>query len=224
LIDFGLTIPVERQGKKPRWNVEESDALFKHRVGAGEQEVEIDEDSLFLEDLPGGTPAYMAPEVLEDPSLVDGRADLYGLGATLYHAATGHPPYTGETMEQVLYQQKNQLPAPITQFNADFPDELSELILQLLAQQPSGRPRSSKLCLNKLQRLEDPSSVPTYKPTPGPAPSASSSASGVVVAAVAPPPEVEQKAGFWLGLAIGVVAGMVLTFVVYFMGLLPPVD
>ena len=236
LIDFGLAVPLEA-GKKsgPAWATTQTNAIFKNRVGTssgghpalatsgsgralaqsgsahGESTGLGTEEELFLDDLPGGTPAYMAPEVLEDPALVDGRADLYSLGATLYHAATGHPPYTGESMEQVLYQQKNERPAPIHQFNADFPEELSELILQLLADEPEARPRSVKLCLNKLQRLEDPAALPSLRPDLTPV--------------SAPPREVVVvKAGtqnFVLGFAAGALFGMGLVFILYVQGILP---
>ena len=236
LIDFGLAVPIEA-GKKsgPAWATTQTNAIFKHRVGAssgGFQALsasssgsgrlaqsgsahgsELGDDELFLEDLPGGTPAFMAPEVLEDPAMIDGRADLYSFGATLYFAATGHPPYTGESMEQVLYQQNNERPAPIRQFNADFPEELSELINQLLADEPEIRPRSAKLCLNKLARMDDPGAVPSLRPEQA-APAVAPVVQQVVV----------HKGGatnFLLGFAAGSLFGMGTLFMLYVGGLLP---
>ena len=224
LIDFGLAIPADAARKRgPAWGNRETSALFKHRVGAASSGShvalsasssglgDVDDDELFVEDLPGGTPAYMAPEVLEEPLGVDGRCDLYSLGASLYHAATGHPPYTGETMEQVLYQQKNERPAPIRQFNADFPEELEQLILSLLADEPDLRPRTAKLCLNKLQRIEDPAAVPNVRPDAAPV-------------AAAPQVVVRREGGatnFVIGFAAGTLFGGGGLFVLYFTGLLP---
>jgi len=49
-----------------------------------------------------GTPEFMAPEQARDPTAVDGRADLYALGATLYFALTGKPPVEGRTTLEIL--------------------------------------------------------------------------------------------------------------------------
>jgi len=49
-----------------------------------------------------GTPYYMAPEQATDSSSVDHRADIYSLGATLYHAVTGTVPFDGATAPEVL--------------------------------------------------------------------------------------------------------------------------
>jgi serine/threonine-protein kinase len=49
-----------------------------------------------------GTPDYMAPEQVRGESALDGRCDVYGLGATLYHMLTGAPPYVGGTREEVM--------------------------------------------------------------------------------------------------------------------------
>ncbi|MBZ0090269.1 MAG: serine/threonine protein kinase, partial [Thermoanaerobaculia bacterium] len=44
-----------------------------------------------------GTPHYISPEQVQGRRDIDGRADIYSLGATLYHLATGHTPYTGSS-------------------------------------------------------------------------------------------------------------------------------
>ena len=49
-----------------------------------------------------GTPYYIAPEQAKDASSVDHRVDIYSLGATIYHLATGSVPYSGTSAMAVL--------------------------------------------------------------------------------------------------------------------------
>ena len=55
-------------------------------------------------EFPMGTPAYMAPEQVQNSSKVDVRADIYSLGCTLYHLLTGRPPFIADTLNQVMEQ------------------------------------------------------------------------------------------------------------------------
>src|SRR5262249_50300653 len=49
-----------------------------------------------------GTPLYMSPEQAQCATDVDGRADLYSVGAILFECLSGRPPHTGETYEQII--------------------------------------------------------------------------------------------------------------------------
>lgn len=75
-----------------------------------------------------GSPEYLAPEQMQSASSVDFRADLYGLGATLYYLVTGvPPPVLALSCESTLH------------FPDDVPPELQQIILKLLATNPDDR-------------------------------------------------------------------------------------
>jgi hypothetical protein len=85
-----------------------------------------------------GTPHYMSPEQVEGTPL-DGRADLYSLGATLYHLVTGELPYTGTSALQVCMKHVTApLPSPRAR-NPAVPAELEGVIRRLMAKRPADR-------------------------------------------------------------------------------------
>lgn len=84
-----------------------------------------------------GTPAYMAPEQARNGP-VDRRADVYGLGATLYHLVTGQPPFAGPhdvAVQRVL----NDPPVPPRKLRRGIPSELEAIILKCLEKDPARR-------------------------------------------------------------------------------------
>jgi tetratricopeptide (TPR) repeat protein len=85
-----------------------------------------------------GTIAYMAPEqAMGQP--VDGRADLYALGAMLYELATGQPPFAGDHPLGIVSQHVNAPVVPPRVLRADLPRGLDATIVRLLAKHPDQR-------------------------------------------------------------------------------------
>jgi tetratricopeptide (TPR) repeat protein/type II secretory pathway predicted ATPase ExeA len=89
-----------------------------------------------------GTVLYMAPEQCRGAQL-DYRADLYALGAVLYSAVTGRPPFVGDGLAQVVMQHISQAPVTPRQFNPGIPGKLEALILLMLEKNPLDRPQSA---------------------------------------------------------------------------------
>src|SRR5262249_55160448 len=79
--------------------------------------------------------------------------DLYSLGCVLYHLATGRPPTAGETVLQVLNARVRDEPTPPYWLNPAVPRRLSDLILRLLAEDPTQRPPSARAVSESLAGL-----------------------------------------------------------------------
>jgi serine/threonine protein kinase len=87
-----------------------------------------------------GTPAYIAPEQARDTREASVASDVYSLGATLLFAATGHPPYSGATVLDVLARLASEEPDL-----SGLPDELTELVAGCMHRVPRQRPTSSAI-------------------------------------------------------------------------------
>ena len=92
-----------------------------------------------------GTLDYMAPEQITASPEVDGKADIYALGATLFQLLTGRTPCgdrsegTPDRIEAVLHKP----PLDIATLRNDVPDELRALLLKMLAKNPEDRPQAA---------------------------------------------------------------------------------
>ncbi len=91
-----------------------------------------------LDGTTAGSPAYMAPEQARG-DVLDHRADLYALGATLYHAIAGRPPIDGATVKEILNKKVSQDAPPLRERVPDVPPRLSQVVAKLLALAPADR-------------------------------------------------------------------------------------
>jgi serine/threonine-protein kinase len=96
-----------------------------------------------------GTPAYMAPEQGRRAAVPDHRADIYALGATVYHALIGRPPFDGATAWELM-EQKLQ-PAP--PLGADVSAESAELVAAMMAPDPDERFESYKELIERIDQI-----------------------------------------------------------------------
>ncbi|MBZ5630752.1 MAG: protein kinase, partial [Acidobacteriia bacterium] len=85
-----------------------------------------------------GTPSYMSPEQLAGAK-VDGRADLFSLGVTMYELLTGEKPFTGETVATLMFRIANAPHPPIEQARADLPVGCRAVIDRALEKDPNKR-------------------------------------------------------------------------------------
>jgi serine/threonine protein kinase len=85
-----------------------------------------------------GTLSYMAPEVLQ-PQPLSPQVDVYGLGATLFHALTGHPPFEAGDAVELTEKQETEDIQPLAELRPDIPAGLCETIDHALAMDPRKR-------------------------------------------------------------------------------------
>ncbi len=118
-----------------------------------------------------GTPHYISPEQAKDPSSADTRSDIYSLGATMYHALCGRPPFQGssvaEVLSAVLY---HRVPDP-RQFRPELSKGMSLVLRKCLARDPEKRyaePQELAADLDRLRERRAPEvSVASLDPLPG---------------------------------------------------------
>jgi eukaryotic-like serine/threonine-protein kinase len=92
-----------------------------------------------------GTPYYMAPEHIRSES-IDGRSDIYALGAMLFKLLTGESPYTAETPMGVITQHLTQdIPVPSQKFpELSIPAVADEIVIKAMAKSPNDRYQSAE--------------------------------------------------------------------------------
>lgn len=104
-----------------------------------------------------GTPHYMSPEAINDPTSVDARSDLYALGAVGYFLLAGRPVFDGNSVFQVCLHHVQTTPTPLREVCPEpIPEGLERLILSCLAKSKDDRPASAEAFADALDKLQLP--------------------------------------------------------------------
>lgn len=96
---------------------------------------------------------YLSPEQLSGEQPIDSRADVYGLGATLYAVLTGKPPFEGGTAAEIIRRVMTAAPEPPTRSHLAIPSQFEGLVLRMLAVRPEDRPESATHLRTELERV-----------------------------------------------------------------------
>jgi len=100
-----------------------------------------------------GTADFMSPEQAEGKS-VSVRSDLYALGAICYACLAGRPPFTGQSVPEIMFNVRYGNLTPLSQLAPKAPDEFCDLVMELLNRDASRRPPTALAVGNRLKSMK----------------------------------------------------------------------
>jgi serine/threonine-protein kinase len=106
-------------------------------------------DGLFV-----GSPLYAPPECTLGSGELDGRSDIYSLGATAYHLLTGRPVFKDDNPLRLVLKHAHEEPVAPRAIRADIPAELERIVMKCLAKQPEERFQDVAALGDALSRIE----------------------------------------------------------------------
>ena len=101
-----------------------------------------------------GSPLFMSPEQATGGDVVDGRSDIYSLGAVMYYMLTGQPPFAYENPFKAMVAHASEAVVPPRQVNIDVPEGLEEIVLRCLEKDPEHRFQEVSVMQRALRDLE----------------------------------------------------------------------
>jgi hypothetical protein len=101
-----------------------------------------------------GSPRYMSPEQIRREPALDGRSDIFALGAVLYEMLTGKQPFTGASIGEIMKQVLETDPPAPTAVTAGLPPALDPIVMRMLAKRPEDRFPSARALFRILRRFE----------------------------------------------------------------------
>lgn len=102
-----------------------------------------------------GTPFYISPEQIRGKVELGPQADIYGLGATLYHMVTGRVPFKGKSPSEVMHRHLKEELTPPDHLNPDISSGLAQIIEMMMAKVPGNRYRSAKDLIEDLDLVSE---------------------------------------------------------------------
>ncbi len=100
-----------------------------------------------------GTADYLAPEQAINSHGVDRRADIYGLGCTLYYLIAGKPPFGDGTLAQRIARHQKEMPSPLTDIRSDCPGELEGICVKMIQKKPEYRYQTAAAVAEALEKF-----------------------------------------------------------------------
>ncbi|MEM9825029.1 MAG: serine/threonine-protein kinase [Planctomycetota bacterium] len=100
-----------------------------------------------------GTADYLAPEQARNSHDVDHRADIYGLGCTMYFLLTGRPPFADGTLAQRISKHQNEMPTEIRKLRPRCPGELEGIVFKMIQKSPEYRYQNAGDVAEVLERF-----------------------------------------------------------------------
>ncbi len=102
-----------------------------------------------------GTPYYIAPEQIRGEVNIDGRADIYALGATLYHMITGRVPFDGSNPSEVMKKHLKEDLIPPDHINTSLSTGIAEVVEVMMAKKPKERYKNMEEVLTDLKAVRN---------------------------------------------------------------------
>lgn len=121
--------------------------LVKHLGGAEDQ-------TATATGVLAGTPLYIAPERLRDPTIAAATTDIYSLGGVAFFMLTGQDIFQGRSLADLLFQAANTEPARASEIVSEIPEQLDQLVADCLSKRPEDRPQTVAEVLERLTEMD----------------------------------------------------------------------
>jgi tRNA A-37 threonylcarbamoyl transferase component Bud32 len=110
----------------------------------------------------GGTPGYIAPEILRGKR-GDVRADLYSFGVMLFEMLTGRAPFAGASPHEMIVKHLDEAAPRVDALRPEVPAHVADVVARLLAKEPQGRPPGAEATRRLLEGLPETGDTPSSR-------------------------------------------------------------